>query len=67
MQVVDANNGLLTNVEVLELLKERKALRQQQSQTSTSIVSDRLKIESQHRISIENKVSVHEVNQYDLR
>jgi hypothetical protein len=62
MQVVDASNGLLTNVEVLELLKERKALRQQQSQTSTSIVSDRLKIESQHRISIENKVSANELS-----
>ncbi len=54
MQVIEANNGLLTNIEVLDLLRERK---QQRLQQQASFSTDRQKIDSQHRLAIENKVS----------
>jgi hypothetical protein len=65
MQVIDANNGVLTNTEVLELLVERKQQRIQHLQqlqnsgTPSQISLERTKIDSQqHRAAIENKVTV---------
>jgi hypothetical protein len=55
MQVIEANHGLLTNVEVLDLLVERKQQRLQHQQLNPT--SDRQKIDFQHRLAIENKVS----------
>jgi hypothetical protein len=46
MELISANDGLLTNVEVLELLKESRRLRGKESN----------KIELQHRESIEIEV-----------
>lgn len=67
MQVIEANNGLLTNFEVLNLLRERKQARSLFSSVTTqdqgaslvntsSMVSERQRIDSQHRLAIENKV-----------
>lgn len=68
MNVIDVNNGLLTNSEVLQLLKERREQRNQyyanvpvQSQAASSvnnssIITERQRIDSQHRLAIENKV-----------
>ena len=65
MQVIDANNGVLTNTEVMELLLERKQQRiqhlqqLQQSGTPSQISHERAKIDSQqHRVAIENKVII---------
>jgi hypothetical protein len=55
MQVIESNHGLLTNVEVLDLLIERKQQRLQHQQLNPT--TDRQKIDFQHRLSIENKVS----------
>jgi hypothetical protein len=62
MQVIEGNNGLLTNIEVLDLLLERKQQRiqhQQQLQLGTIAqqIYERPKIDAQqHRAGIETKV-----------
>lgn len=53
MQVIEANDGLLTNIEVLDLLWERK---QQRIQQQSTFSTDRQKIDFQQRLAIENKV-----------
>ena len=51
MEVKVLNDGLLTNLEVLELIKERRKVR---SQLDTE---DAVQIEAQHREHIERKVN----------
>jgi hypothetical protein len=54
MEVKEANDGLLTNLEVLDLIKERREGRLGHGES-------KLGIESQHREYIEQKVIIHRI------
>ncbi|RYG97957.1 hypothetical protein EON65_52065 [archaeon] len=52
MEVKSINDGLLTNLEVVELIKERRRLRLQNAAEKT------LQIDAQHREFVEQQVSL---------
>lgn len=49
MEIVSLNDGLLTNLEVLEIIKERREAR-------TILGESKLGVETQHREYVEQKV-----------
>lgn len=49
MEIISTNNGLLTNIEVLEVIKENKARRSK---------GDGIQIDLQQRENVEVKVSI---------